>query len=459
MVIYRERASRLYGGRSPLFLWRQTIIDPRPGTGTETSAGQNGLTPTTVANGSQAQPDAPSEIAAPQPVGERNGHNSHPSNRPPRPGGHHSLIELPPLDVETGHAPIPAAERAEIEAEAPIIAGPVEDVAADSSWLSHKLLNPRTIFSFVLALAIIVFIFTRLNIDPVATWQTMLTADPLFLITGLLVYYSAFWLRALRWKQLLRNVDADSGSRTVLPTTNGLVEIIYLSWFVNCIVPAKLGDAYRSYLLKRNSGVSFSTTIGTILAERVVDLLVLFGLLVASFALVQQKLSNSKDFDLNLIMLFGAGMVALLLGGLVALRFFGHVLVRFVPQRFSEKFGQFQHGILRSFKRKSLPTVLGLTIVIWFLEGGRLFFVTRSLDAHAVTLSAVIFIALLSSLLTTLPLTPGGAGLVEGAVTVALGLFLKDHQLAVSIAILDRLINYWSLIVGGIALYFISKRR
>ena len=46
---------------------------------------------------------------------------------------------------------------------------------------------------------------------------------------------------------------------------NGLVEIIYLSWFVNCIVPAKLGDAYRSYLLKRNSNVAFSSTIGTIL--------------------------------------------------------------------------------------------------------------------------------------------------------------------------------------------------
>jgi glycosyltransferase 2 family protein len=70
----------------------------------------------------------------------------------------------------------------------------------------------------------------------------------------------------------------------------------------------------------------------------------------------------------------------------------------------------------------------------------------------------VIFIALLSSLLTTLPLTPGGMGVVEGAVTLALGLFV-DHQLAISIALLDRLINYWSLIAGGLVLYLISRRR
>jgi uncharacterized protein (TIRG00374 family) len=76
-----------------------------------------------------------------------------------------------------------------------------------------------------------------------------------------------------------------------------------------------------------------------------------------------------------------------------------------------------------------------------------------------VTLSAVIFIALLSSLITTIPATPGGAGLVEGAVTLALGLFLTNEHLAVSIALLDRLINYWSLIVGGIILYMISKRK
>jgi glycosyltransferase 2 family protein len=227
---------------------------------------------------------------------------------------------------------------------------------------------------------------------------------------------------------------------------------------VNCIVPAKLGDAYRSYLLKRNSRISFSSTIGTILAERVIDLLVLFGLLTASFMLIGRNFARNRDFDLNWVMLMGLGMVVLLIVGLVGLRFFGHLLLRFVPHRFQEKFVNFRQGILRSFRRRGLPVLLAYTVVIWLLEGGRLFLVTRSLDAE-VALSAVIFIALLSSLITTIPATPGGAGLVEGGVTLALGIFLNDHQLAVSIALLDRLINYWSLVVGGLVLYLLSRRK
>jgi glycosyltransferase 2 family protein len=423
----------------PLNSGGHDIADPESGTPTAVEATPDGYENDRGAAGVELPHEASEQISAP-------------------PAPHHAHHVLPELTVSTGEVEIPPDERAVIEAEAPGIARPVEDIAEDRSWLSHKLLNVRTVISFALALGIIVFIFTRLEIDPVQTWRTMLTADPLFLATGFVVYYSAFWLRAARWKQLLTNVGFDK-AEVRLPGINGLVEIIYLSWFVNCIVPAKLGDAYRSYLLKRNAGVSFSSTIGTILAERVIDLLVLFALLTASFALIGTRYTQSRGLDLNLVMLMGAAMVLALIAGLVGLRFFGHLMVRFVPHRFQEKFAQFRQGILRSFKRRSLPLLLGYTVAIWLLEGGRLFFVTRSLDAHAVTLSAVIFIALLSSLITTIPATPGGAGLVEGAVTVALGLFLKDHQLAVSIALLDRIINYWSLVLGGLAIYMLSRRK
>ncbi len=370
----------------------------------------------------------------------------------------HELIEIPDIEVDTGETPIAEEERAVIEAEAPMLARPVEDIAEDQAWLSHKLLNARTIISFALAIGLLIFIFTRLEIDPAKTWNTILTANPLYVVTAFVVYYGAFWLRASRWKMLLRNVDIKEEQ---IPSANGLVEIIYLSWFVNCIVPAKLGDAYRSYLLKRNAKVSFSTTIGTILAERVIDLLVLFGLLSVSFLLVGQRLSStSNEFNLGLVMLLGGLLVVALIIGLVGLRFFGDLILKVVPARFKDKFSAFQQGILRSFKRRSIPFLLVYTILIWLMEAGRLFFVTRSLDAHEVTISAVIFIALLSSLLTTLPLTPGGAGIVEGAVVLALGLFIKnDPVLAGSIAILDRLINYWSLIAGGLVLYLFSKRR
>jgi uncharacterized protein (TIRG00374 family) len=443
--LWYHRGNVFGGAGAPPLLGGTTIIEPEDRTGTETSDTlQNGRVGATGDHLSST-PGSDAQYAA---------HNA--QLGAPR---LHDLIEIPEIEVDTGETPIPDEERAVIEAEAPMLARPVEDIAEDRAWLSHKLLNARTLISFALALGILIFIFTRLQINLVDTWNTILTANPLYLVTGFVVYYAAFWVRGSRWKVLLRNVGMPNEQ---IPGTNGLVEIIYLSWFVNCIVPAKLGDAYRSYLLKRNAKVSFSTTIGTILAERVIDLLVLFGLLSVSFLLVGQRLSSSDetDFNLGLVMLLGGVMVVALIIGLVGLRYFGNLLLKLVPHRFKDKFSLFQQGILRSFKRRSIPILLVYTLLIWLMEAGRLFFVTRSLDAHEVTLSAVIFIALLSSLLTTLPLTPGGAGLVEGAVILTLGLFIKDdHNLIVSIAILDRLINYWSLIVGGLILYLVSRRR
>jgi uncharacterized protein (TIRG00374 family) len=224
---------------------------------------------------------------------------------------------------------------------------------------------------------------------------------------------------------------------------------------VNCIVPAKLGDAYRSYLLKREAKISLSRTLGTILAERMIDITILFCLLMLSAALT---LRDRLPGQLVWTMGFGAVLVLALMVGLLTMRRFGHVVERLLPARFRALYVKLQEGTLQSFRRKSLPLLLGYTAVIWLLEGGRLYFVTQSLNQN-IELGVVIFIALASSLITTLPLTPGGAGIVEGAVFVVLKAVGVDDATAVSIALLDRLINYWSIIAGGIIVYIVSHRK
>jgi uncharacterized protein (TIRG00374 family) len=330
-----------------------------------------------------------------------------------------------------------------------------EEITDDQSWLVQKLRDPRTIFSFLLAIALLVFIFTRFDVHPTEIWGVIQHANLAMFGLAFLVYYSAFVLRGLRWNKLLENVGFARARGYKIPSLAGLIEIIYLSWFVNCIVPAKLGDAYRSYLLKRAAGISFSRIIGTILAERMIDIIILFGLLLISALLTFQ---GQVPTELNLTIAFGGLLVVVLVIGLVAMRRFGHVVERLVPGRFREKYVELQEGTLQSFRRRSLPTLISYTAMIWLLEGGRLFFVTRSLDTH-IDLAVVIFIALASSLLTTLPLTPGGVGLVEGAVFVVLRTVGVDDATALSIALLDRLINYWSIVAGGIIVYIASHRK
>ena len=85
------------------------------------------------------------------------------------------------------------------------------------------------------------------------------------MLLAFVVFYLGFPLRGYRWSRLLRETGFGIG-------TKDSVEILYLSWFVNCVVPAKLGDVYRAYLLKMNSPASLSRTFGTVFIERILDI-------------------------------------------------------------------------------------------------------------------------------------------------------------------------------------------
>jgi hypothetical protein len=360
-------------------------------------------------------------------------------------------------------------ERARAE-EPGVPNAPVEqlDVEQRGFSLVQSLRNPRTLISFGIAAAIIVFVFRSFDINLAETWRYMREANPLLMLTAFGVFYLTFPMRAIRWRMLLDNAGVPvREGRKSWASYPALIEYIYLSWFANCIVPAKLGDAYRGYLLKRNGQVSFSMTFGTIFAERLLDMLGLFTFLVISGSFVfGTQLPPSTQF------IFAAGLVlvAVIVSGLAGMRYFGPLLRRVLPKRLHRMYGQFEGAALRSFHPAILPKLVVMTGIVWLLEGFRLYFVVQALDVEGLHLAlpVIIFIALASSLLTAVPLTPAGLGLVEGTVTAVLVLFLpaatalqaeSSHSLALAVTFLDRLVNFWSIIVFGLILYIVSKRR
>jgi uncharacterized protein (TIRG00374 family) len=226
-----------------------------------------------------------------------------------------------------------------------------------------------------------------------------------------------------------------------------------LSWFANCIVPAKLGDGYRSYLLKRDTGAPASATLGTILAERLTDLSVLFvTMTVAGILAFHGDLPSRVEQTV----LIGGAMLAVAAVGLIALFFARDALQRLIPQRFVRQYHDFHDAIFACLRRPALP--IAVSLGIWAADGLRLFLVAKSLGAD-LSITLTVFVALMSALLTTLPITPAGLGVVEAAVVVVLKLVDVHADLASSIAILDRVIGYWSLIAVGIVLYMHRIRR
>ena len=94
-------------------------------------------------------------------------------------------------------------------------------------------------------------------------------------------------------------------------------------------------------------------------------------------------------------------------------------------------------------------------------EAFRLFFVVMALGFADVELgiSGAVFVALIGSLLTAVPLSPAGLGIVEagivGVLTFVYGVPLPE---ATAIALLDRVISVFSVIVFGSIVYLVSGK-
>lgn len=363
--------------------------------------------------------------------------------------------ERPSMLQQMAHPDLSAIPAAEIEAAERLdLPGVNEDVEEGAVPLSRRLRSPRTIISIVVPIVVLVLVLAALpgfKLDQLATYLS--EANPWWLLAALGIYYLGFPLRGYRWALLVR------GAGYPLKVRDS-TEIILISWLVNCLVPAKLGDVYRAYLLRINTGISLSTTFGTVFIERMFDLIAIATLgLAAGFWSFRDGMSD----EVRIIFGFGLIVLAVLVIGLGLVRNFGRrILVRLpVPKRVVELYDLFEEGMF-GIDRRTVIVVAVVTGLIWTTEALRLLFVIEAMPFHVqIGVSGAFFIALIASLLTAVPFTPAGLGLADGAMVFVLTAVYDVPQTeAVAITLVDRAISVLSVIVvGGIAYVFSSKTR
>ena len=309
--------------------------------------------------------------------------------------------------------------------------------------IKKRFLSLKTALSFLLAFLILYYLFKKIDFEKITS--ILRTANLFCLIIAFFFFYLSILVRGIRWKMLLNNIGFAGKIKEI-------TEILFISWFVNVIVPAKIGDLYRAHLMNRNFDFSTMKSLGTIFTERIFDIMILFVLL----GLSGLSVFGDKMPDLVRNLLFSVFIfVSILMVILLIMKKFGNLISKIVPGRFRGFYDRFAIGTTGAVK--NVPVVGILTAVIWLLEAGRLYFVLFSID---ITLSVhlIIFVALASALLTTLPITPAGLGAVEFAIVGILIIFNVDKNIAVSVAILDRLISYWSIMPLGLVVYSVSKK-
>ena len=305
-------------------------------------------------------------------------------------------------------------------------------------------MSPQTIFSFLVAAALLVALWRLGGLDWRGIWAEIRQIDLRLYLLALMVYYTTLLPRAVRWRKMLRNLGHTVPTRL-------LGEVIFLSWFVNHLIPAKMGDLYRGLILRRRERISFALTTGSVLAERVIDMIALLVVAVtaALFFVRGELLSEMRG------VLLSVGILAVLMaGGLFLFWRLDSTLLARLPHRLGERFERFQHGIFAS--TKPLWLMIVLTALAWAAEAGRFFLVA---NAMGVSLEApqLLFVFAAGALLLAAP-TPGGLGAVEGGMVGVMLLLGVPVDMAAAVAILDRFISYWLVLIPGAAYYFTHAR-
>ena len=308
--------------------------------------------------------------------------------------------------------------------------------------LKGQILNKRTIVSFILSLGIILYIFSKIDLDKLIL--ILKNTNIFYYFFAVAMFYLSILIKSYRWRIFLKNTDID------LKLKDAFV-IYYLSMFVNSLVPAKLGDIYRGYLLKKKTDKSISLGVGTVFIERIFDLIAMISLLFVS-----AYLSFKSDIPKEILYSIKWGTIIILF---LIILIFVFLLVNSKINLKNNKIEgilmNFEKG-LRAVKLNTLPLLIILSFIGWFIEGLTIYFIFLALNLNLGILFG-IFSDLASSLLTAIPITPSGLGIVEYALIHILKLKNIGYSGAFAVLILYRLISYFSIVLFGAIMFYIVE--
>ena len=138
----------------------------------------------------------------------------------------------------------------------------------DILWLPPGM-HLRTAFVSILALGLVAWFLRHANIADV--WAQVRQARMDLLVFAFVCVMLTYWARAIRWQYLLAPVGP-TRFRTVFRTT-------VIGFAALAVLPARVGDVLRPYLLARQEGLATTATFATVVMERVLDLIAVLALL------------------------------------------------------------------------------------------------------------------------------------------------------------------------------------
>jgi glycosyltransferase 2 family protein len=266
-----------------------------------------------------------------------------------------------------------------------------------------------------------------------------------FIILTLIASLVTIILKGLRWRVLFYPAQP----RLSLLR---LCDLIVIGQAINFYIPARLGDVVRAYLAGEEGGVSKSYALGTIAAEKLIDIIVL-GVLVVGLLpfLAPPDWLTVRFWPVILAALAVSILLVILLGGRRAILQIVEWVLRWLPatlaNRWRSRISAGLDGLSGLGRPQTAVAVWGWTIASWLMAAMTNYLLLLAFDLPASPLIAVFLLVVLQAGVAV-PSTPGKIGVFHYLCMIALSVFGVPATVGLAYGLALH-----ALVVGGVSVW------
>ena len=311
-----------------------------------------------------------------------------------------------------------------------------------------------------------VFLFRIIN-DFNFILELIISANMLIVLGCISVYGASLFIRTLRWKFILNNKNKVNYLY--------LLKILTTGYMFNNLLPARLGEIARIFHFNLRNNLKKSYLLGTILTERISDVIALIIFFIFGILIISEK--NMASFEtetgvsrtsIYLIIILCIGLISvflalsssgywkLLINYLVKLKLF-----RVLNNRFNYILiiDDFLNGAFSLVKGKDLGILIFLAVSVWAVEFSMFYLLatTINLGIDSIFIPVLIF-GVLSNLGGIIPSTAGGWGPFELIGSLVLMSFGVNVDVAAAYTIMVHIILWLPVSILGLFLFINDLR-
>ena len=312
-----------------------------------------------------------------------------------------------------------------------------------------------TIFFFI-GMLLIYLVFKDADLEKM--YNDLKSADYRWMILSFVMGYAAYVSRGYRWLQLLEPMGYK-------PKAINAINSVAITYFTNLALP-RAGEVARATSLNHSEGIPVDKLFGTIVIERIIDMIFLLGLMLLTVIIRYEDLivffqtafenqgSSATGESSNTFFYFGITILVLIV---VAYLLRNSIKKTSIYDKIRSFLAGISEGIKTVKHMKNKGLFIAHSFFIWIMYYFMVYVVFFAMpETSNLTLSDGIFIMAVGSLGMVAPV-PGGIGAYHGAVMLGLFLLGIPKEIGLSFAVIVHTTQTLVAIISGpIAIFMTS---